>query len=866
MLPGLHRLSLAEWEATFGELDKCPWPGPRPMKAYDGVDALVARAKAADRFTTAVLEHQVVVLTGESGVGKSSMLTLGLMPQLNEDGFTPMLCDTWGGLADDIEPDQFVASKVALPDGIHQSAEAATLLDQLDHEYDDSAVLVLDQFEELIRYQPEQFQRMSDWVVNITRRHRTRVVISLRSEYEHRLATMARQIRPLKMTRFVLEPLTATSDIREIMQPTHKDRDKPKPKPKPITPAAVDAIAQLWKDRDVAQVGLLHLQALLYVLHADAAGELIDVHHVHHVTAAAPSTAQHQTGTFEHGLIRAVRLKLDRCVAAARSTTAEHSGLDDTLVYGTEALIRRMITQLSSGGYKLVREQWDLARAVLDREITQLQVPNPREVLRQLTRDVPIADLLSPWRHASDKATSVETNDSQDDSSQRLARLGVIPAPWHEDPDDASSGAMAGMSPRDVLREEMRRFIFAVHWLVTSSLVRTTSWSNDRTLISLIHDGFAAGLRSWSTDDYIRPAEAVHRLTASRGETFDWTNASDTHTFNGETGHCYLVNVRWVSCRIFAIMRRVVFVNCDFRGSTFINCHLEGVTFINCLLDGATFDQCTIHGQVGEPTRRDKDAPGLPAFLVHVPAPIIDTLSHYRGGPTNSTQLLSRTSGVAAIPWIQPVPDAVDWTPQEGGLAMLGGRLTSLAVRRTHLDRGEIAFWYVAGTSLELAEQTTTSLKIFQAAIRGLSLTPPVGTKKASQATIYAEDTKLYNTWLGHGLTGTVHIKYSVIIQFLNASTGLAVHFDNCQYHGATNIQPATGASFLIPDVNQDTIAGITTALEQARNQMDYRSTPARLELQDTSSNGPTDVTPAVEGEPDKSLPITRSPRRAGSG
>jgi hypothetical protein len=763
------------------------------------------------------------------------MIQLGLMPQLKLDGFCPMLCNTWGGLADDIHPEQFVASKVSLPDGINHRSEDG-LLQQLDNHYQDGAVLVLDQFEELIRDQPAQFKRMTDWIVDITRRHQTKVVISLRAEYEHPLAAMAKNIRPFKMTRFVLRPITALEDIREVMQRANLKGTTI------ITPEAVDAVAALWQERDSSQVGLLHLQALLYVLSADAAKTSINVKHVEHLLrssrghhAATPDAEERRDlGPFEFSLIRAVRLKLDRCIAACRGDVRS-GALDEALIRGTEALIRRMISQLSSGGYKLVREQWDLARAVLDREISQLQLPSTNLLLGQMARALPVDDLLAPRTGVIEGR--VDGSELYDvvaaDPGRLLGQLGVSPVPWQEDPNDTTSGPMAGMSPRAVLLEELRRFLFAVHWLVTASLVRVTPWSQNRTLVSLIHDGFAAGLRSWISDERVRPAEAAARLTASRGETFDWqdTAVDPENTLNGGAGHRYLVNVRWVSCRIFASMRRLVFVNCDFRGSTFSHCDFEGVTFVNCLLDGVTFDQCSINGRVGEPSPREAGAAGLPSFLVKVPSGVVAMLNYYRGGSVEGDILLSRTSGVGAVPWSDPVPNCVPWTPQTGGLAMVGGRLASLAVRRSTFRNGEIAFWYVAGTSLELAEQTSGTLKIFQAAIRGLSVTPPVGANNHGDVTsILARDAKLFNTWLGRGLHGTASLTDCVVIQLVNASDHVEVRLDNCVHAGLVNVQILT-AGVPLGGVGVHDLGGIEKLLDESREQMDYRSTPARLEL-----------------------------------
>ncbi len=76
---------------------------------------------------------------------------------------------------------------------------------------------MLDQFEELIRHQRLFFKRAMDWVVELNSRYDIHVVISLRSEYVHRLKALNAQIRPFSMSTFELEPLTAAEHIRDII-------------------------------------------------------------------------------------------------------------------------------------------------------------------------------------------------------------------------------------------------------------------------------------------------------------------------------------------------------------------------------------------------------------------------------------------------------------------------------------------------------------------------------------------------------------------------------------------------------------------------------------------------------------------------
>ena len=48
----------------------------------DDRELLIGRADDADRFSSEVQSNRLVILTGESGVGKSSLLNAGLMQEL----------------------------------------------------------------------------------------------------------------------------------------------------------------------------------------------------------------------------------------------------------------------------------------------------------------------------------------------------------------------------------------------------------------------------------------------------------------------------------------------------------------------------------------------------------------------------------------------------------------------------------------------------------------------------------------------------------------------------------------------------------------------------------------------------------------
>ncbi len=884
-------LELPQWAEAHKQIETCPWAGPRPLRHQRDTDArqFVGRDRDRTGFLNDVLMSSVVVLSAESGVGKTSMLEMALRPELEEKGYTVFYCDQWtiidpAGFGVDDYFAQYFSAPVDTGDVVEASDEEApdaTFAGWLDREHSDGAVLILDQFEELMRYSPQLFERFVDWIADVSANRVFKVVVSLRSEYLHRLRDLESKVGPWQMSRYVLEPVRDLAEIRElILSANLDDRDE-------IRPEAVDALIELWSRPTPAAAppGLLELHALLYSLywerweqrHDQVDETIVD----RFVQEAAP------LDPFAKALNKSVRWKLDLCELAMafganedpsrdgeqadlwpyyqqlqtgyddfaslllEGGTSEGAGLpaDIYLVNGTRGVVEKLVRHLSSGGYKLVREEWELCERTLERELGLLSAPGGQ--VDQLLGEEQVERL---FRRIGAVARDGGPRDLLTVGWEELLPADVLDEvldldqTWDADPDHLSCSAMLGMHPLLVLIEEMRRLHFGIQWLRLSDLIRITSPSANQTMVSLIHDGFGPALDNWSRSRD-RPLNRLTRITASKGETFDWLRSDGKlwPSFDAQT----IVNIRWHDCNIRAHFRQVAFVNCDFRGCRFENCVFEGALFLNCLLDGATVNDSLVVGGVNP--FDDENPRGIPpSFEVPLRRHEVEVLSRYRtvGAGLRADvngSLISHTSGMPALPFddshravfgaelADGQPWRVAWRPEDGGLAMYGGRLCSLMMSRTRFaDGGTIALRLVSGSGLDLVEHIggTLRLDVYGSAIRGLTITGVEG--QTTSIDVRSLSALLVNTWLGDGLEGRADFVDNELWQLinLNPADALAATLEDCGYHGVVNVSTPSEGSIDLSSVYQ--MSGIAQLDEAARlgARMDYESDPAKVEYE----------------------------------
>lgn len=881
----------SSWHNQFGELDAAPWPGPRPIN--EGEEGLRGRNDDADDFVATVLDHLLVVLTADSGVGKSSLLNGKLLPQLDEDGFVPVCIREWH-FGDAESPGAFIGRKVRTELQRREDPELAGMPElsavdtdgfwaKLDAICGTRLVIVLDQFEELVRFQTRLFRDTVDWLVQLNRTRHIRVVISLRAEFHHQLLELERKALPFTMTTFRLKPLERDDDIRAVIDGFDRTVGG-------IDPIAREQVLGLWsraKHDSDDPPGLLHLQGLLYALHHRKESNtpiLLTKADVDRLVNDAKDAAEpgEETDAFLFGLQEAVRLKLEHCQTAARSVN-----MDRVLVDGTDAIVHRVVPHLSSGGFKLVLDEWTVAERALAREIARFP-PAHRSRIRELyhqakgvSKESADLQLATAWPDGSPPlgewttlGPRVPPAAATSDDVGQADSASYTWSDWVYWGHDISTGPMLGMAASALMYQELRRFSFAMAWLEAASLIRRSVPKKGVTMIALIHDGFGRALERGfgSTDESF--AHTMARLTGAFGEQLHWS-AKDIEEYRRKQfpktrarSYLPIINTRWRDCTVRGVgFTDVVFVNCDLRGTRFEDCTFKGATFINCLLDNASFIDCAIEGASGHTMpaggagvgrlTRDGDRE-LPDFRVEVPAGEVALLERYRQLPASGGSVLySRTSGVAAHPEDGQRKRGITWKPAAGGLAMFGGRLSSLMVRDGKFvdlpiregsssgkaSLGTLALRHIAGASLDLVEHRSGRIEIVDSTIRGITVTTPPDPEpaepwtgpgtRASETTIDVVTAVIASTWFGSGLRGSARFRDCVLSQLTNLNDSDRFPIAATQRGEDTLSVGLTSSIAELRDLFKEikTKKGEAAAPEPAFRVMDYRSQPARLEL-----------------------------------
>lgn len=847
---GGNRTGLGRWREILVKADDSPYVGPRPQTSVRDEGMLIGREADLERIETAVIHRSLVVLDGSSGVGKSSLLQNGLYGVLEQSGFGVLVNRQWKTAGEPLDSeaaiDRYLASGILathhalrfeVPAGLDTLAagNGPGLCEFLEDLHGDTAaVLILDQFEELLRQHGERAMQVVRWVIGAGYRSSIRVVLSLRSDNLHRLDPLIRGVKPFSMDRIRLEELDDESDIQKVIRTPRREEGAAVPEDRiAIADPAVDRLMELWRAHE-PRPKLLDLQATLYALYfraklrarsepVDPSGApipdtVIEAVDVDRLAAEAPALRSgHEPNLFAVGLREAIRLKINHAAEASRAAE-----LDEYLLSGTMEAVRRIAPLLSSSDFKVPIHEVELAQRTLARELRVLE----RSLLEEYVL-VPMGEPEQPRRPSVIRNLLVERLyqallKSGDLLAARPDQVGLLaglherigaqeqpPGRWN-----APAGPMLNRTATATLFEELRRVAFAVEWLETTEIARKDADG----IILLLHDRSGEALKAWADAQEDEPATALRLLTGARGEHFVWMGDGEgIGNLDPRADHYEVVaNVNWRDCRITTRFRRMVFVNCDFTGSRFDGCTFEGVTFLNCILNGATFEFCEFLGR-NDQKRVERPKPTIqqeggklrlaPSFTVQARAHQVATFGLYLGADgQEQSSFFSDTSGVAAVPGGRPAghagevlahfvtagarcdagqadgaarpAGAVEVTPTTGGVAMVGGRLHFLTLHRCRAHaEGAFSFHHVSGGGLDIVEQDEGRIDIHDGVLRGISITreregAALNDSEGNAAGIQfmVHDSFVFNVYFSEELAGSADFEKSVVLMLLNAS------------------------------------------------------------------------------------------------
>ena len=877
------------WRARLSEIEtECWWPGPRPLRSTDNAALLVGRDDDKRNFVRETRDRRLVFLTGPTGVGKTSLLEVGLAGELRAARYVVGICRNWAGSADAEDPVDFLAAKVfkAFEAHLPPDVSGADVFWTLDKKYPNRCVIVLDQFEELLRDSPILRDSVFEVIAELNEATELKIVVSFRSEFLQDVKQLERQVKPFTISHVALK-VVADEYAIDVITAANLPGELPAIDAAPAGESAEDKscaglIAKLWQSAVKAdetnfrvvrgeRIGLLHLQAMLYVLSFMAGkGNTVCHEHLDALRASGPED-ESEYDLLSRSLQLAVDRKIEHCRAAA-------AGVDQWMLDGTLETLAQVVRHLSSAGYKLIREISDLANSALESQIGDLMRgmadsrasesdgadgPCSQEDVDRLIASIinlaltsdassaPVDLLESPISaiaKAVDASISTVATGHGDFWCRRLHHGA---APRLADPTGVTSGPMLGMAPANVLIEELRRFAFAVAWLSASDLARLSTPRVGSANLALIHDGFGTALEKWSSRVRGAPASVLASITAPKGGGFIWNRGAENRLsqLSGTPDRPNMVlNQRWKGAWVEADLRWVTFVGCDLRGTGFGYSTFEGVTFVNCLLDGALITDLTVVGLPPEGVKKDNEdgeyfSRQEPEFLISSSETFTATLNRYRETAIDSNELHVPLPGLPVEPAAEADDSLQELPEPTGGLSIYGGRISALTVRNLKFDRpAGMLLASVAGSGIDVVEQRGGELRIVSSAIRHLTISPPLEDLSASLVPQPAAegvdddadalklsivDTALVQTWITSGLKGVVELGNCAVVQFWNDSPDVRVVAEGCLYYDLVGV----GAERSTPLGNEDSaVDRANTGVELASRfrRMTYRRDASR--------------------------------------
>ncbi len=227
------------------EEPRVPYPGPRPF-LVDEADLFFGRGKESIDLRHLMFSYRAVLLYAQSGAGKTSLLSAGVLPKLMPGSWT--LARVAGELPKPGEhgPNVFVYNLLSTALGTQALGPETHLAHQLVRRQDEPWFLVLDQFEEVFTVYPDRWKEREPFFAQLKEAleedRSLHVLLVIREEHAAKLDQFADYFPESLRIRYRLERLGAEAAYEAIVKPTIAY-----PAAAPIRPIASDLVRSLQR-------------------------------------------------------------------------------------------------------------------------------------------------------------------------------------------------------------------------------------------------------------------------------------------------------------------------------------------------------------------------------------------------------------------------------------------------------------------------------------------------------------------------------------------------------------------------------------------------------------------------------------------
>lgn len=569
------------------------WPGPRPA------DRLIGRERDLDDLYDGCQGNEVVTITAPSGVGKTSFIG-GAIPYLQDDGVTVLRGEPWDetlsrydkartGSTDDPRLLYLLALGATEDEAVRAPGDFLSTQASLR-----DLIVVLDQLEELLRYRRALGERFVELVGQIAKGYRVRHVVVARSEFADGLRPLQKSVVPWPIRlreitdaqtikRIIKEPCEGAAEIDEAVVNDLASWWEAA-RTTPISPAAAGAILQ----QSLAGVGLLHLQTMLWSFQQwliDHLGEDADrIAKKQLADFAAEVTApdtELATRVIQDAIARYVRETIDRVTAPDRI-----GELTPPVRWanGPRLMVARVAPYLSSAGYKIPQGLSSLVPLAVQDELA----PDQARALRVRARAVHDREQLARTFPIQPAGIALGWDDVEDADADPAVTLEML---------NALEAGLNVLATPDV------------------NILRKFAPAESDPIFDLVHDGLGDALSAWAETILASPRAVVGLVAGRPGQPMRHDLSPETFLEDGridarwgavdrlDDGHVRISGLRWTGNNISerelegearkpTIFSRIVFTDCDFRGSVFKGVEFHGVHFDGCNLQGVAMIDC----------------------------------------------------------------------------------------------------------------------------------------------------------------------------------------------------------------------------------------------------------------------------------